>query len=254
MWTQHINGAIALVKVRGQQQLKDSLSLALFRAVRASMLASSILQDKEIDEFPVPGGWSCDNTLEINAANRLTLICLQLPNMKKYAKKLLSFNKAPEFTTDVMNLIRTAKDVDTQLENWALTLPLEWEFNTAQLCSDTYQTLDQIQNAPFWTGPIHVYHDIAVATIWNDYRLSRIFCQSVVLACVEALPVSHQNAQTARISTSATHIAQEMVNDFCSSVPFLFGYDARNRTQMTGQDEGCKPAPTVPLTIDTLLT
>jgi hypothetical protein len=40
VWTRHINGAVTLVKLRGEEQLKNPTSLHLFRAVRASMVCS----------------------------------------------------------------------------------------------------------------------------------------------------------------------------------------------------------------------
>jgi len=38
VWTRHINGAVTLVKLRGESIKKDPTSLHLFRAVRASMV------------------------------------------------------------------------------------------------------------------------------------------------------------------------------------------------------------------------
>jgi hypothetical protein len=38
VWTRHINGAVTLVKLRGEKQLQNETSLHLFRAVRASMV------------------------------------------------------------------------------------------------------------------------------------------------------------------------------------------------------------------------
>jgi hypothetical protein len=41
VWTRHINGAVTLVKLRGENQLQNPTSLHLFRAVRASMVSNS---------------------------------------------------------------------------------------------------------------------------------------------------------------------------------------------------------------------
>jgi hypothetical protein len=37
-WTAHINGAVALVKLRGTEQFQNPVSLNLFRAVRSHMV------------------------------------------------------------------------------------------------------------------------------------------------------------------------------------------------------------------------
>lgn len=238
-WTHHITGAVSLVKLRGEEQLKNPQSLQLFRAVRSSMLTSSIIQGKVVDDFPAPGGWACDEDDDLNAANRLTLICLKLPNIKRYAQDLLAQEKTPAVINEVMSLIRTAKDIDSQLEHWALTVPEEWEYHTVEYCREEPKDVFASQ---YWRGPIHEYYDLNVANIINDYRISRIFCQAVILGCISALPLSTQTEATDRVSAQATYLTQQMVDDFSSSVPFLMGYNLQNRpsARASGMTEGCK--------------
>jgi len=238
-WTHHISGAVQLVKLRGEEQLKNPVSLHLFRAVRSSMLTSSIVQGKSIDDFPAPGGWNCDDDGDLNAANRLTLICLRLPNVKRYAQDLLAQEKTPKVVHEMMSLIRTAKDIDSQLEHWALTVPEEWEYHTIEYCREEPKNLYTSQ---YWRGPIHEYYDMNVANIINDYRVSRIFCQAVILGCISALPVEAKTAATDRVSAHATYLTQQMVDDFSSSIPYLLGYKIQGRARTSGISEGCKYA------------
>ena len=216
-WTHHISGAVSLVKLRGEDQLKNPQSLHLFRAVRASMLTSNIIQGKTIEDFPAPGGWNCDDNGDLNAANRLTLICLKLPNIKAYAQDLLVRPKTPTVVNEIMSLIKTAKEIDSQLEHWALTVPEEWAYTTVEYCREEPKDLS---NSQFWQGPIHVYHDLSVANITNDYRISRIFCQAVIMRSLLALPPHAQTEQTERVIAQAAYVTQQLVDDFCSSVPF----------------------------------
>jgi len=236
-WTHHISGAVSLVKLRGEEQLKNPQSLHLFRAVRASMLTSSIIQGKTIEDFPAPGGWSCDDNGDLNAANRLTLICLKLPNIKAYAQDLLIQEKTPTTVNEMMSLIKTAKEIDSQLEHWALTVPEEWAYTTVEYCREEPEDLN---NSQFWQGPIHVYHDLSVANITNDYRISRIFCQAVIMACISALPPHAQTEQTSRVAAQAAYVTQQMVDDFSSSIPFLLGYNVKGTAEAIGITEGCK--------------
>jgi hypothetical protein len=236
-WTHHISGAVSLIKLRGEEQLKNPQSLHLFRAVRASMLTSSIIQGKTIEDFPAQGGWSCDKDGDLNAANRLTLICLKLPNIKAYAQDLLIRAKTPTVVNEMMSLIKTAKEIDSQLEHWALTVPEEWSYTTVEYCREEPKDLS---NSQFWQGPIHVYHDLSVANITNDYRISRIFCQAVIMGCISALPQHAQTEQTERVVAQAAYVTQQMVDDFCSSVPFLLGYNVQGTAKAIGITEGCK--------------
>ncbi|KAF2436164.1 hypothetical protein EJ08DRAFT_692049 [Tothia fuscella] len=237
VWTRHINGAVTLVKLRGEAQLQNETSLHLFRAVRASMLTASIQQGRTIEDFPSPNSWKCDEDLGINAANRLTLICLNLPNIKFYAQDLLGRDKTSATLVDMMTLIRRAKDIDSELEHWALTLPKFWEPLIKIICNEEPENP---KTAEFWFGPVHTYGDLSMANVWNDYRVSRIFCQAVILGCVAALPAHARTEQIERISEQAVHITQQMVDDFCSAIPFLLGYDFKSRGQSAGEEIAAK--------------
>ena len=156
----------------------------------------------------------------INAANRLTLICIELPNIKFFAQDLLSRDKTVSTIAEMMKLIRVAKTTDSSLEHWALTLAEVWE---PRVQFTIPVEPEHVENAPCWKGPVHVYNDLSVVSVWNEYRVSRIFCQAVILGCVAALPQHQRTGQTQRIADQAINITQQLVDDFCSSVPFLFG-------------------------------
>jgi hypothetical protein len=174
----------------------------------------------------------------VNAANRLTLICLNLPNIKFHAQDLLGRDKTSATVVDMMSLIRTAKDIDSELEHWAVTLPDFWEPVTKMICQDTGENL---KSAQFWPGPVHTYGDLSMANVWNDYRVSRIFCQAVILGCVAALPSHARTDNIERISEQAVHITQQMVDDFCSAIPYLLGFDFKSRGQNQCDEAGKSP-------------
>jgi hypothetical protein len=175
--------------------------------------------------------------LGINAANRLTLICLNLPNIKFYAQDLLGRDKTSANVAEMMNLIRTAKNIDSELEHWALTLPKFWEPCTKKVVHEVPND-EEIRTAEFWLGPVQTYGDLSMANIWNDYRVSRIFCQAVILGCVAALPSEDRRDHTERISEQAVHVTQKMVDDFCSAIPYLLGFDFKSRNQSASEETG----------------
>jgi hypothetical protein len=162
----------------------------------------------------------CDEDLNVNAANRLTSICIDLPNIKFHAQDLLARPKTPETIAEMMKLVQLAKTTDSALEHWALTLDHVWE-PRAKMYID--EEPEDVQTAHCWKGPVHVYNDLSVATVMNDYRISRVFCQAIILGCVAALPHQFRSGQIQRVANLAINITQQMIDDFCSSVPFLFG-------------------------------
>ncbi|KIW05523.1 uncharacterized protein PV09_03404 [Verruconis gallopava] len=231
LWTRHINGAVALVKLRGEQMLSNPVSLHLFQTVRSNMLTSTIQQQRTVEDFPSPKGWHCDEDMDINAANRLTLICINLPNIKYYAQNLLTKEKNANTVKEMMKLIQVAKEVDSALEHWALTLSDQWE---PRVKMTVPEEPEDVTTAQFWKGPVYVYADLSMASVWNDYRISRIFCQSVILGCVAALPSHLRSAQIQRILDLAVRITQQMVDDFCATVPYLFGLSSEFEANKVG--------------------
>jgi hypothetical protein len=170
--------------------------------------------------------------MEVNAANRLTLICMNLPNIKYKAQDLLSQEKTHETIMEMMKLLRMAEEIDIALEHWRLTLDDAWE---PQVMLTIPQEPDNVNIAPFWKGPVHIYEDLGMASVWNEYRISRIFCQAVILGCITTLPSHMRTVQMERISAQAVRITQQMVDDFCSSVPYLFGLDREFEAKKIGK-------------------
>jgi hypothetical protein len=183
-------------------------------------LTATIQQQKTVEDFPSPRGWLCDEDLNVNAANRLTLISIDLPNIKFHAQDLLAREKTPGTIVEMMKLVRLAKTTDSALEHWALTLDKVWEPRVKMYITEEPK---DVETAHCWKGPVHVYNDLSVATVWNDYRISRVFCQAIILGCVAALPHHLRSGQIQRVANQAVNITQQMIDDFCSSVPFLFG-------------------------------
>lgn len=173
-----------------------------------------------VEDFPSEKGWHFDENMDVNAANRLTMICIDLPNIKYYAKDILGREKSANTVIEMMTLISVAETTDSALQHWSLTLDEVWQ---PRVKMHILMEPEDLQTASCWKGPVHVYNDLSVASVWNDYRISRIFCQAVILGCVAAIPQYMRTAQVQLAADQAVDITQQMVDDFSSSVPFLFG-------------------------------
>ncbi|OCK88133.1 uncharacterized protein K441DRAFT_669548 [Cenococcum geophilum 1.58] len=238
-WAHHVDGAVALTKVRGAEQFKNPQSYQVFRAVRTMMITSCVQRSKPVEDFPESHGWMGDEHGEENAANRLTLISIDLPNIRAKAKTLLSYQKNASTETEVLGLISYAQTVDTNLGNWANTLPPNWSFRTAGM---VYEMPVDLESAEQWPGPQHVYDDVFIANIINDYRVSRIFCQSVVLGCASWLAPEGNDPRTDSSCVTARFVIQQMVDEISASVPFHMSYDMQPMAKKLGQDESAAEA------------
>ncbi|KAF2994263.1 hypothetical protein E8E13_002116 [Curvularia kusanoi] len=232
-WGNHVDGAVALTKLRGTDQFNDPMSHAMFRAVRTMMITSCVQRSKPIDSFPGQSGWIGESDIASeNAANRLTLICIDLPNLRARANKLTStlFDATEE--KEARQIIDFAQLVDGNLEEWYRTLPPEWKH---QIIGVESQIPEDIANAEKWPGEQHAYHDVPLASIMNDYRVCRIFCRRVMLACLDWL--AYGGFTDEANYAQSVFVVQQMVDELSACVPFHLDYELQPLAKETGQEQ-----------------
>ncbi|ORY00608.1 hypothetical protein BCR34DRAFT_627940 [Clohesyomyces aquaticus] len=238
-WANHVDGAVALTKLRGAEQFKNPMSHAVFRAVRTMMITSSVQRSKPVETFPGEHGWTGEGeNNDENAANRLTLICIDLPNIRARATALTSSPHTEAQKAEALSILEFAQMVDANLQEWSRTLPPDWQYSTVGM---VYDMPEDLAEAEKWPGPQHVYEDVHIASIINDYRVCRIFCQSVIIACVTYLGFDADFPVTDAYN-SAVFFIQQMVDEISACVPFHLSYDMQPVAKKLGQDEAAAEA------------
>ncbi|KAL6707859.1 hypothetical protein ACN47E_003759 [Coniothyrium glycines] len=240
-WGNHVDGAVALTKLRGTDQFNNPLSHAIFRAVRTMMITSCVQRSKPIDNFPGSKGWVGQGDIsEENAANRLTLICIDLPSLRARANLLTTTPYDPDAVSEARQVLSFAEMVDTNLEEWYRTLPPEWKHRIIGVVSASIAPED-IALAEKWPGEQHVYHDVPLASIMNDYRVCRIFCRRVMMACVVWLKFGGHADDEGAYDRSA-YVIQQMVDEISACVPFHMDYELQPVAQELGQEQNAAEA------------
>lgn len=174
---------------------------------------------------------------EENAANRLTLICMSLPDIRARANTLTTTPYDPNLEGEAKSVMEFAEMVDANLQQWYQTLPQEWQYRTVNMI---YELPDDIGEAESWLGPQHVYHDVPVANLINDYRVCRIFCQRVIIACMTWLSfgnTDYSNLETLDTYQKAAFVIQQMVDEISAGVPFHMCYEMQPVAQELGQEK-----------------
>jgi hypothetical protein len=249
-WGNHVDGAVALTKMRGTEQFNDPMSHQVFRAVRTMMVSrtgkcteqckltifqitSCVQRAKPVDSFPGLNGWIANDFNEENAANRLTLICIDLPAVRARGEALLHTTYDSSKESEVMQILEMAQTVDDKLQHWYQTLPVEWHHHTIGIVNGP---LEDPATADRWPGEQHVYHDVPLASIVNDYRVCRIFCQRVILGCITWLrPNPSLDLRVAY--KHAIFTIQRMVDEISACVPFHMSYDLQPTAKRLGQEK-----------------
>ncbi|GME39747.1 hypothetical protein GTA08_BOTSDO10878 [Neofusicoccum parvum] len=234
-WAHHIDGAVTLAKLRGPQQLEKESSRKIFQAVRAMMLTNAMQRCKPVEEFPGIPGWAIQ---EENAANRLTVISMGLPALRSRVRALMNTSIQGDRKTEAWSLIAAAREVDESLNKWATSLSEHWAHRTiayqAEMPSDP-------KTAERWIGPVHAYADVWTSHIWNDYRITRVFTLSIIMACCSAISPNSTDLSVKALLANAHFVTQGLIDDLCASVPFHMNFDLQNRAIEVGQDRECKP-------------
>lgn len=193
-------------------------------------------RSKPVDDFPGTKGWVGHGDItDENAANRLTLICIDLPNLRARANLLTTTPYSPSHESDAKQILDFAQMVDGNLEEWYRTLPPEWKHRIIGVVSETIPP-DELALAEKWPGEQHVYHDVPLASIMNDYRVCRIFCRRVIMACVTWLSfgdyVDSRNA-----NGTSMFVIQQMVDEISACIPFHMSYELQPVAKEMGQEQ-----------------
>lgn len=186
-----------------------------------------------MDEFPGINGWVASDLSEENAANRLTLICIDLPDIRARGHAVLHAPYDESKESEVMQVMELAQMVDNNLQQWYQTLPVEWHHHTIGIVNGP---LENPATADRWPGEQHVYHDVPLASIVNDYRVCRIFCHRVIISSITWL--NHNPVHDLRVPYEhAIFTIQRMVDEISACVPFHMSYDLQPAAKRLGQEK-----------------
>lgn len=201
-WTSHINGATAIAKVRGQNQVQTHIGRNIFTNLRSQVLVDCIQRRKIVP--PEIMEWS-----EAAKEHKITRASRRGTDLFPIIARLCYLRAVDE---DAMAedpaLIAKAKFIDEDLVVWADAFPDFMRFKVVQatpsesICSNYY----------------HTYPNTWIVSGWNLWRCSRILIHEVIMKWLSRHPT--YNLTQMRESEA---VLREMNADICASVPFLFG-------------------------------
>lgn len=168
----------------------------------------------------------------------MTLICIDLPNLRARANLLAETPHNPALETEAKEVLSFAQMVEGNLAEWYRTLPPEWKHRTIGVVSE-FPSDEDLATTEKWPGEQHVYHDVPLASIVNDYRVCRIFCRRVIIACINWLRIGGHEDTDGEYDKSV-FIIQQLVDDICACVPFHMNYELQPLAKEMGQEHNGK--------------
>lgn len=116
-------------------------------------------------------------------------------------------------------LIERSLLLDARLQAWTISLSPAWSY---QVIDDPRSHLPKSTYPPMYNNRYHMYHGVSMATLWNNYRQTRIVLNEMIRMMalrrwrVQNLP-QHQ-----QIMYQATGIIEHMTGEICDSIPYYF--------------------------------
>lgn len=168
------------------------------------------------------------------------MLTIQLPSIRQRSKQVFEDPLLWSQQNVIFQLMACTTALDVELSLWYDNLPPAWHHRTVATLDGT---LDDLEASEIWPGPVNVYQDVVVSNVINNYRMSRIFCQAIIIGCLARQAASREAVEKDKRYQDAVRTCRELVDGVCATVPFHLGYDVRNRTRKIGKVETGTPSP-----------
>lgn len=201
----HIDGAIALVKLRGKEQFHDPIGIRMFLQLSINVMTRCLYH--EVEMLP-------------------ELVCLRdyaaqfidatdpkwrFPNVMIQYAKLRAMIRTGEWSDDRIG--RFGTELDGDLLSICNSMPSDWQF---------LAITPSVQSAHTFEGSIHVYPSHNVCKSWNTIRVVRILLNEIIQGSCQRLLTSTSfspNPDTPYQIKDCINTILSMSSDICAAVP-----------------------------------
>ncbi|TVY94320.1 hypothetical protein LAWI1_G000136 [Lachnellula willkommii] len=209
-WTQHINGAAALIRLRGRSQFKTLVGRGVFLQATAHLLVSCVQR-----EMSIP-----DQIIELrNEAFGYSFTDLTCRFMKALDDfTLLRAAIREKSLTDIPEIINACLEIDARLTDIFTNSPPGWQYEPTYTSAPTDLLYD---------GYYDIYDSYLVARKWNAMRTTRIMLNQAIrsrlLAAFNTRPPQFTTPDYTALFQMCTDNIIMLQNDILHSVPQHLG-------------------------------
>lgn len=211
-WAAHLNGASALMKIRGPEQLSTVAGRRLFGQITASLATSCLQQEIEMPEHIHKLRQELDKYIDTNNPiwqNHQILIDFTTFYARVKSGKI----------TNLHSILNRSLELDEDLTSTFSCSTSDWTYSTVY----TDQDPDIV-----YTGYYHVYQHALSAMIWNGVRTMRIMLNEIIRNLLlkgfsSKPPLFVERMYTEQLQKSTDTLYQTS-SDIMASVPQHLGY------------------------------
>jgi hypothetical protein len=207
-WAAHLQGALALAKMRGKEQFNNPMTVHILLRVSTNHIISCIATNR-----PVP-----EDVIALREA--ITSRYVSPRNSKIKESDLMVDYGRLKHKIDAGDLsgkeaVHALKELDDRFELLFTDIRPAWNFKVVQVVE---------KSAHHWESHHHIYPAEQIAQIWNILRITRILLNQLPLDQTAALNENKCSDQTSPPSYQlAVETVIRMISDICAAVPQYIG-------------------------------
>lgn len=210
-WYKHVQGASALLVLRGTDQFKSNVARRIFHhfygiTILCSLESGEAVPDgmRDLYEF-------CNPTSDYAVQGRQWTTRLSL-----FMQDSIDLNRDKD--SDPVTMVTKAINLDRELDGIKALIPKVWQYETVRL-----EQRSEFVHGSFY----HIYMDPWIAQMWNNLRLCRMHLYRIIRqqlwegrACNPPLFTEEEVAPQV---TAAERVIRTTIAAICASVPQLTG-------------------------------
>jgi hypothetical protein len=214
-WRSHMDGALALVQLRGLEQFRTHSELEILARLSGNYLSSCVANGSSVSESLSTIQAHINQNLDCGDPKlRLSDLMLEYANLSSDIRK---------GNVSGIELVREAMELDSKIRALTLELPLRWQ------CSTTYL---EHKSDMYFDFHFDFYPVPRVCQARNLLRVIRILLnQSLVEHCSASLP----DDKRLNLSATAHENIELLACEICASVPQYMDCDGAARKRLVAQ-------------------
>lgn len=210
-WARHVDGASALLNLRGKEQFQTGLGRRIFHQFYGVILLVALEMGKPVH----PGMYELYQNLNpmadysVHGRSWTT-------RMVNILHDAIDVNQ--DRSSDPRVMVSTALGIDCELDKMKEKMPHVWDFETIQIESSEH----------LYGDTYHVYLDPWIAQMWNNIKicrmnLYRIIRENLIRGQTHFHPPVFSQEEYNSISANAEKIVRSTMVDIVASVPQITG-------------------------------
>lgn len=225
----HQQGAVALVKQRGELNYRSDVSRRLLIAIRHQLIADADHRGLMLDkDAAILSDGAMSSTMPRNPAIDLDTIRIEFVNLKAEMRVASDKSRISDPNEQAQNNVREfltrATELSKACARWYATLPPSW-YPIA--VSDPELLPSSVKDAGIYNQSCEVYTDIHIADVINRYRCMHMIVLKWVIQLRSYLSAAVQDSYSPpsfiNEESNARRALKVLVDGFCDSIPFHLG-------------------------------